>query len=106
MTALKRRVFVALALLSAIVFVRLGFWQLHRRQERLARNALVTARYNTPVVDVATLPRDSAAVRFRRARVTGALDYEHELTFASRSFKGSPGVFILTPVRIPGSDTA
>jgi surfeit locus 1 family protein len=33
-------------------------------------------------------------------------EYEHELFFAARSYRGSPGVNFLTPVRIPGRDTA
>ncbi|MEO7086564.1 MAG: SURF1 family protein [Gemmatimonadaceae bacterium] len=106
MSATKRGVFVALALIAAMVFVRLGFWQLHRRQERLARNALVTSRYGATAVDVASVPRDTASARFMRARVAGTLDYDHEIVYAVRSYKGSPGVNLLTPVKLPGSDTA
>jgi len=102
----KLRLFVAFALISAAVFVRLGFWQLSRRQERRARNALVAARLDSTAVSVASLPRDSALARFRRVRVTGVPDYEHELVWAARTHKGSPGVNLLTPVRLPGSDTA
>ena len=102
----KLRLFVAFALISAAVFVRLGFWQLSRRQERRARNALVSARLDSTAVSVALLPRDTALARFRRVRVTGVPDYEHELVWAARTHKGSPGVNLLTPVRLPGSDTA
>ncbi|HEX3865513.1 MAG TPA: SURF1 family protein [Gemmatimonadaceae bacterium] len=104
-TARNRIIFIALALAAAAVFVRLGVWQLHRRVERLARNALVTHRYDAPSVDVASLPRDTADARFRRVRVIGQVDYDHELTYASRSYKGSPGVNLMTPVHLPGSDT-
>ena len=102
----KLRLFVAFALISAAVFVRLGFWQLSRRQERRARNALVSARLDSTAVSVASLPRDTALARFRRVRVTGVPDYEHELVWAARTHKGSPGINLLTPVRLPGSDTA
>jgi surfeit locus 1 family protein len=102
----KLRLFVALAVISAAVFVRLGFWQLSRREERRARNALVAARLDSIPVDVASLPRDTALARFRRVRVVGVPDYEHELVWAARTHKGSPGVNLLTPVRLPGSDTA
>jgi len=102
----KLRLFVAFALISAAVFVRLGFWQLSRRQERRARNALVSARLDSTAVSVASLPRDTALARFRRVRVTGVPDYEHELVWAARTHKGSPGVNLLTPVRLPASDTA
>ena len=100
------KVFVVIAVLLAALFVRLGLWQLDRRHERQARNALITARLDSAEVDVAALPRDSATARFRRVRVTGIADYEHELIYAARSYRGSPGVNFLTPIRIAGKDTA
>ena len=98
--------FVAFALIAAAVFVRLGIWQLHRRTERRTRNALITARLRSPEVDVTAVPHDTAAARFRRVRVSGTPDYDHELIYAARSYKGSPGVNLLTPVRFAGRDTA
>jgi surfeit locus 1 family protein len=105
-SAWKLRLFVALAVVSAAIFVRLGFWQLSRLQERRARNALVSARMQSDPIDVRALPRDTAMARFRRVRVTGTPDYEHELVYAARTHRGSPGVNLLTPVKLPGSDTA
>jgi surfeit locus 1 family protein len=106
LTGRRVQVFVVIAVLLAALFVRLGFWQLDRRKERHGRNALITARLDSAEVDVTALPRDSARARFRRARVTGIADYEHELIYAARSYRGSPGVNLLTPVRIAGKDTA
>jgi len=98
--------FVTIAVVCAAIFVRLGIWQLHRRQERRARNALVLSRLTEAETDVESLPRDTTAIRFRRARVTGVPDYDHELVYAARSYRGSPGVNLITPVRVPGRDTA
>jgi surfeit locus 1 family protein len=106
LSKLRVPIFVAFAVLSAAIFVRLGFWQLHRRGERRARNALVVSRLQAPDADVTTLGGDSASIRFRHAHVTGTPDYGHELVYASRSHKGSPGVNILTPVHVAGRDTA
>lgn len=106
MSKLRVPAFVAFAVLSAAVFVRLGVWQLHRLGERRARNALIISRLQSPDADIATLAGDSASIRFRRVHVTGTPDYEHELIYASRSYKGSPGINILTPVRVAGRDTA
>jgi surfeit locus 1 family protein len=97
---------VLLAFVASALFVRLGFWQLHRRQERRARNALIAGRLDSAVADVSALPRDTAQARYRRVHVRGIPDYEHELIYATRSYRGSPGVYLLTPVRIPGRDTA
>jgi surfeit locus 1 family protein len=102
----KLRLFVALAILSAAIFIRLGIWQLHRLDERRARNALVISRLDSAAVDPRSLPKDTALARFRRVRVVGVPDYEHELIYAARTHDGSPGVNLLTPVRLAGTDTA
>nr|MBA3889487.1 SURF1 family protein [Gemmatimonadaceae bacterium] len=49
---------------------------------------------------------DTSELRYRRARITGIADYDQELILGNRSRSGAPGVNFLTPVRIPGSDTA
>jgi surfeit locus 1 family protein len=106
LTKTRVRVFVLLAVVAAAVCVRLGVWQLDRLKQRKARNAMVSARLDAPPLDVSDLPRDTAEARFRRVRVAGVPDYEHELIHAVRTRQGSPGVNIFTPVRVPGLDTA
>jgi surfeit locus 1 family protein len=106
LTALRLRLFVAFALVAAAICVRLGFWQISRLHQRQARNALVRMRADSAEADFWALPSDTAAARFRRVRIVGAPDYEHELIFAARTHRGSPGVNFLTPVRVAGHDTA
>lgn len=106
MTTTRVRLFLLFAAVAAAVCIRLGFWQLSRLHERRARNALVASRVNAEPIDVRELPRDTSGTRFRRVRVAGTIDYDHELVHAARTRRGSPGVHIFTPVRIPGSDTA
>ena len=106
MSGWKLRLFVVFAIIAAALFVRLGVWQLSRLDERRARNRLVAARLESPPVDVAALPNDTALAHYRRVRVTGERDYEHELVYAARTHQGAPGVDLLTPVRVAGSDTA
>lgn len=98
-------VFVLIAVIFAALFIRLGFWQLSRLAQRRALNALVTARLEEPLVDVTTLPADSSSV-LRRTYVTGVPDYAHQVILADRSYNGSPGVYLLTPVRVAGRDSA
>ena len=102
----SRFVFGAIAIVIGAVCVRLGFWQLDRLKERRTRNAAVAARSAMPAVDVASLRGDTSELRFRRARITGVADYANELVLGNRTREGSPGVNYLTPVRIPGRDTA
>jgi surfeit locus 1 family protein len=95
-------VFAALALAGAALFVRLGFWQLDRLGERRARNAILAARIGAPPAPWS----DTTAVRYRRVRLSGTPDYEREVVLVGRSRGGSPGVNLVTPFRLAGSDTA
>ena len=54
---------------------------------------------------LATLTGDTA-LRFRRARAVGTYDFPNEFVLTSRSRNGSPGVHVITPLRLSGSDTA
>lgn len=98
--------FCALALVATALFVRLGFWQLQRLHERQARNAIVAQRQHAAPVPVGALPHDTASVRYRPTTVTGVYDYGNELVLTSRTHDGAPGVELLTPVRMAGTDTA
>jgi surfeit locus 1 family protein len=98
--------FCILALLSAALFVRLGLWQVDRLHERQARNAIVRQQQAGAPIAIRDLPRDTGAARYRSASLTGRFDYEHELVATNRTRRGSPGVELLTPVNMPGSDTA
>jgi surfeit locus 1 family protein len=99
-------VFIVIAVALAVLFVRLGFWQLDRLAWRRALNAEVAARLSAPPVSIDQLPRDSASMRFRRVQVRGAFDYANEIVLTQRTRGGSPGVYLLTPLRVPGRDTA
>lgn len=99
--------FVVLCLVAAGVCVRLGVWQLSRLGERRLRNEFVRARLGFPLAAFEALPTDSSVVRFRHATLRGRYDYANELVLAGRSRNGSPGVYVVTPLRDVGlGDTA
>jgi surfeit locus 1 family protein len=99
-------VFCAFALLAAAVCIRLGVWQLARHGEKVRRNASIARQQRSAPVALANLPRDTGDAHYRPATVTGRFDYEHELVLSGRTHQGSPGVNLITPVRVEGSDTA
>src|SRR5438445_3711828 len=98
--------FVILAVCAAAIFVRLGFWQLDRRTQRRARNAVIAARMQAAPVKVEQLAGDTSLTHYRRVRVTGHPDFDRDLALTLRGNMGSPGVDVLTPVRLPGGDSA
>lgn len=90
---------LVISLAFAALCARLGVWQLHRLAERRARNAELASRLGIAPVAPAELPADTAHARFRRVTVAGTFDFDHEIYLTGRSLNGSPGVFIVTPMR-------
>jgi surfeit locus 1 family protein len=99
-------VFCLLALVAAVVFARLGIWQLARLREKVRRNASIAAQQLDPAAPLSAIPRDTAGAHYRKATVSGRFDYDHEVVLGARTHQGSPGVDLVTPLRIAGSDTA
>ncbi|HEX9236508.1 MAG TPA: SURF1 family protein [Actinomycetota bacterium] len=91
----------------AALFIRLGFWQLHRLAEVKAQNALIEARRADPPVDLGAIVRPSEptgdrAVE-RRVSISGRFDAAHQ-AFEFTPLNGEPGVDLFTPlVRSDGS---
>jgi surfeit locus 1 family protein len=94
------------ALAIAAVCIRLGIWQLDRLAQRRLENARVAAGIVGEPVDMEAVGGDSTRSRALRVRLRGRYDFEHEIVLINRSRDGSPGVNLLTPLRLEGRDTA
>ncbi len=92
-------VFLAVALVAAAGFVRLGFWQLSRLGERQEANRSLAGRLESPPASFAEIVADTTGARYRRTSVRGTWDYGNQLVLTARSRQGSPGVHVLTPLR-------
>lgn len=87
----------ALAVLVAAGCISAGIWQLRRLAGRRARNAAQQARLALPPLEVHRgLSADSA--RGRRVRASGVYDFSAQRTWPGRSFEGTPGVGLITPL--------
>ncbi|WP_049578507.1 SURF1 family protein, partial [Streptomyces sp. SBT349] len=92
---------VALLLIPALVW--LGFWQLDRHEQRVARNDLISASLAAPPVPMAELSPVDGAIdpedRYRPVTATGAYDTEHEVVVRQRTdADGAVGYHVLTPL--------
>lgn len=101
---MKRAIGVLLALGAAALFIRLGIWQMGRLRERQANNAAITSRMTlSPIVlarDTAALDHPDDSLLYRRVVAAGTFDYGHEFVDEFESFEGSPGVNLVTPLRL------
>lgn len=105
MTA-KDKAFLALGIAVGLTCIRLGFWQLSRLQERKDFNRELLSRAQTAPVDLAEIPKDTGQAHFRRVKLRGSYDFANEIRLTNRTRNGSPGVNIVTPLRMAGTDTA
>jgi surfeit locus 1 family protein len=99
-------VFVTFGTAFAATCISLGFWQLSRLAERKALNKELRSRAETAPVSLAEVPADTGAAHFRRVKLDGTYDFEHEVIVTNRTRNGSPGVNIITPLKRADSDTA
>jgi surfeit locus 1 family protein len=93
-------ILVGVAVTVAAGCIRLGIWQLDRLGQRRARNAVMAARWALPPLELrnGAVPPDS--VRQRRILARGVYDFSAEKTWPGRSFQGTPGVALITPLRL------
>jgi len=102
---MRRVVLLSLVIVIAAACIALGFWQLRRLRDRRAINAEAMAAQALPPLTPDSAP-SPGLLRHRRATVTGELDPVHEFMLRNRLVRGVPAVLIVTPLRLPGSDTA
>ncbi len=100
---MTRRNIVAatLAVVVALVCLRLGLWQLERHEQRRTHNERVAARMAAAPTPLERVQDDSTA-RYRRVEARGVFDYDREIVLANRTQGGSPGVHVITPLLLTG----
>jgi surfeit locus 1 family protein len=97
---------LALVLFSVVVggvCLRLGFWQLGRLEQRRARNAVTLEQQSLPATDIRALAGQAAE---RRVFASGRFDFGREFVLRGRARDGVPGVEVVTPLVLAGSDSA
>jgi surfeit locus 1 family protein len=97
-----------IVLLAMAVMAGLGEWQLDRLEQRRAYNALVEAQLaSAPIaIDGSPLVGDPDDLHNRKALVSGEYDYANQIALKNQSYQGQPGVYLVTPLKINGSDRA
>jgi cytochrome oxidase assembly protein ShyY1 len=98
------------ALLLMPTMVRLGFWQLHRHQHKVAQNALIGDNLKADPVPVDELASPGRTVPYsqywRRVSATGTYDTAHEVVVRRRtSSDGTVGYHVLTPFDLTDGKT-
>jgi surfeit locus 1 family protein len=88
------------AVLVAAGCIRLGIWQLDRLAQRKARNAALVSRLVLPPLELSGGGIAADSARGRRVMARGVYDFAAERTWPGRSFEGTPGVALITPLHL------
>ena len=102
-----KRLLIAIAALAGIaVTLNLGWWQWGRAQQRIALHEAIAAKANTPPVTLAELraAADPGALVHRPVVLRGTWVGEHTVFLDNRQMNAAPGFYVVTPLRIEGSD--
>jgi surfeit locus 1 family protein len=97
-----------LVILLTAVFIRLGIWQLDRRQQRLASNAAYVAQISqSPLaLDPSYVTADPEDLVNRAATAQGRYDYEQQILLTQQFWLGRPGAHLVTPLVFDDGQTA
>ncbi|WP_274916392.1 SURF1 family cytochrome oxidase biogenesis protein [Streptomyces sp. WZ-12] len=110
---LLTRQWVILTLLGLVlipIMIKLGFWQFHRHQHKVAQNAQIAhnlAATPVPVTELAAVGRDLPhGDMWRRVTATGTYDTAHEVVVRQRTAADEQtiGYYVLTPLVLPNGD--
>lgn len=96
----------ASALVVLILLINLGLWQLRRLEERRSLNENITAALNQPAVPLTGEPVNPVELHFHRVEVTGVFDNAGTIVIRNQLLGDQPGLHVVTPLRINGSDMA
>ncbi|TAN48720.1 MAG: SURF1 family protein [Methylococcaceae bacterium] len=102
----KQRWAIVLVLLLVALFVRLGFWQLSRAEEKRALLAANSERAAQP--PLTRLPGDEQAepLRYRKVRLMGYYDAARQVLLDNQVYNGRVGYQVLTPLIASGEPCA
>jgi surfeit locus 1 family protein len=97
----------AAAALGAAATLALGFWQLGRGHERDAAQAAIDQRAALPALAPGSLAAsDPKQLLHRRIALRGTWDAQHTVFLDNRQMRGVPGFYVMTPLKLEGSDQA
>ena len=97
---------MAVLLLAAAGFARLGVWQLSRLRERRAANAIILAARSAPPTALGTNSAGLDTLAEHRVVARGRYDHAREILIRDDALDGIPGVRVVTPLRLDADGPA
>lgn len=86
------------------LFVHLGLWQSGKAQRRAAELAQYSARARLGPIAIDARPVDPLQLQDAPVTVRGQYEPQHQFFVDNRQENGQPGVHVITPLKIEGSE--
>jgi surfeit locus 1 family protein len=94
----------------AALMLRASYWQYERYQWKLGLIEQMKRHLEMPPAEFSEIKiehsKNPESILHRRVLLSGVFDYEKEIVIRNRRFKDEPGGFIITPLKLSGSDEA
>lgn len=86
------------------VFIKLGFWQLERAEQKRVMQDGLEQRRSMPAFRLEPRVGAGEELEYRRVYVRGRFDPDHQILIDNKIYKGRAGYYVVTPLRMTGSD--
>lgn len=86
------------------VFIRLGYWQLDRAEQKRHMQQSYEQRTRLPSFRLEKRVDAKDELEYRRVYVRGVFDEKHQVFVDNKVHKGKVGYYVVTPLRMTGSD--
>jgi surfeit locus 1 family protein len=106
MSSRGRLVLIVCFSVVALVFARLGAWQMDRLRERRAANLVALQARSAPRIRLDGATPITPELNGREVSATGRYDHEHDVVLRGKAYGGSPGVEVVSPLVLEGGRTA
>ena len=93
---------VALILLP--IFIRLGFWQLERAEQKRELQVGYEQRAGLPSFRLEPRVKARGELEYRRVYVRGTFDSQHQILIDNKIHKGQVGYYVITPLKMADSE--
>ncbi|WP_194720588.1 SURF1 family protein [Noviherbaspirillum malthae] len=92
------------AVTVAVIGFMLGNWQTRRAHEKEAIEAKLQERSHSAVLALDGAPKNAGEMEYRRVSAKGSFVGNWTIYLENRPYQGSPGFYVLSPLKIDGSD--
>lgn len=94
---------ILLTLALALIFVKLGLWQLSRANEKELRQEKIEQFARQPIITLSAAPIKYEDFQYRQVDVRGHFIEEHTIYLDNKMHQGAAGYEVLTPIKIANS---